>query len=187
MESARSVINGRNPTIFSPQLNLQFQQPHFFNSHEQIQATTFPMKKEQQSSDFRHIEIPPWLITTNSQPFQLGAINHGPSPRSNFSSSSIFPATTRLDQQYTQSGHKDLNLHHPNPNLRGNEEFNSPILNIKFIDIFELFLFCLIVLVLDMSRTYIRLRFNGRIRCGLSSTHFCNCIAAESSTVWCYN
>ncbi|NP_001274932.1 zinc finger protein NUTCRACKER-like [Solanum tuberosum] len=119
MESARSVINGRNPTIFSPQLNLQFQQPHFFNSHEQIQATTFPMKKEQQSSDFRHIEIPPWLITTNSQPFQLGAINHGPSPRSNFSSSSIFPATTRLDQQYTQSGHKDLNLHHPNPNLRG--------------------------------------------------------------------
>ncbi|XP_015079426.1 protein indeterminate-domain 7 isoform X2 [Solanum pennellii] len=122
MESARSVINERNPTIFSPQMNLQFQQPHYFNSHEQIQAATFPMKKEQQSSDFRHIEIPPWLITTNSQPFQLGAINPSPSvPLSNFSSSSIFPASTRLDQQYSQSSHKDLNLHHqnPNPNLRG--------------------------------------------------------------------
>lgn len=78
------------------------------------------MKKEQPISDhFRHIEIPPWLITTNSQPFQLGPANPAPSPPNNFSSS----ATTRLDQQYTQS-HKDLNIHNhnPNPNLTGNYE-----------------------------------------------------------------
>ncbi|KAK4375384.1 hypothetical protein RND71_006061 [Anisodus tanguticus] len=113
VESARAITG--NPTIFPSQMNLQFQQPQYnFNSHDQIPAT-FSMKKEQ-PSDFRHIEIPPWLMT-NCQPF-LGA-NPGPPPPNNFSSSSIFPATTRLDQEYTPSqSHKGLNLHqNPNPNL----------------------------------------------------------------------
>lgn len=117
VESARSA----NPTIFSSQMNLQFQQPQYFNRHLPA-ATLFSTKKEQQpiSTDhFRHTEIPPWLMTTNSQQFQLGAANISgpPSVLSDFNSSSIFPA----NQQYTQSGHKDLNLHdhNPNPNIRG--------------------------------------------------------------------
>ncbi|XP_047269687.1 protein indeterminate-domain 11 isoform X4 [Capsicum annuum] len=118
VENARisASITG-NPTILPSQMNLQFQKPHYFNSHDQIPAT-FSMKKEQPTSDFRHIDIPPWLMmTTNCQPFAGDGTASGSTPQNNFSSSSVFfPAATRLDQQYT---HKDLNdLHdNPNPNL----------------------------------------------------------------------
>ncbi|PHT45888.1 Protein indeterminate-domain 7 [Capsicum baccatum] len=115
VENARisASITG-NPTILPSQMNLQFQKPHYFNSHDQIPAT-FSMKKEQPTSDFRHIDIPPWLMmTTNCQPFAGDGTGSGSTPQNNFSSSSIFfPAATRLDQQYT---HKDLNNLHDNPN-----------------------------------------------------------------------
>lgn len=109
VENARAITG--NSTIFPSQvMNLQFQQPHYFNSsHDQIPAT-FSMKKEEPSTDnhFRHTEIPPWLIT-NSQPFAIAGT--GPSPHNNYfnSSSILFPATTRLDQLHEN----------PNPNLRG--------------------------------------------------------------------
>ncbi|XP_059299593.1 protein indeterminate-domain 11-like isoform X1 [Lycium ferocissimum] len=111
VESARAITG--NPTMFPSQMNLQFQQPQYFSNHDQLPPATFSMKKEQPSDNFRHIEIPPWLMT-NCQPF-AGA-GPGPPPPHNFSSSSIFQ-TTKLDQEYSQS-HKDFNLHqNPNPNL----------------------------------------------------------------------
>ncbi|KAK4365629.1 hypothetical protein RND71_013509 [Anisodus tanguticus] len=115
VESARAITG--NPTIFPSQMNLQFQQPQYnFNSHDQIPAT-FSMKKEQ-PSDFRHIEIPPWLMN-NCQPFAGAGAGPGPPPPNNFTSSSIFQATKLDHQEYTQS-HKIFNLHqNPNPNIGG--------------------------------------------------------------------
>ncbi|MCD7461900.1 hypothetical protein HAX54_047357 [Datura stramonium] len=121
VESSRSAITG-NPTIFPSQLmnHLHFQQPQ---TYQLPAAAIFSMKKEQPSSDhFRNIEIPPWLIMNNCQPFA------GPSPpaSNNFTSSSIFPDTTRLDQQYYTQTQKDLNLHeNPKPNLRAGSGYNA--------------------------------------------------------------
>ncbi|CAN4098516.1 unnamed protein product [Withania somnifera] len=110
MENARAITG--NSTFFPCQTDHhQFRQPHYFNTHEQIipSTATFSMKKDQ-PSDFTHIEIPPWLMT-NCQPFAVAAT--ATPPHNNFTSSSIlFPVTTRLDQQYTQS-HQN-----PNPNLQ---------------------------------------------------------------------
>ncbi|GAV90567.1 zf-C2H2_jaz domain-containing protein [Cephalotus follicularis] len=106
-ESARA-INGANPILSShhqpgsSNINLQVAQ---FNSTQDLHG--FSLKKEQQSFTLRP-ELPPWLSCSP-------VIGGGPDTPQHFdpssSSSSFFSA--RLDQEFTQAHHQDLN---PNPN-----------------------------------------------------------------------